>query len=156
MEGRDAYKAKVKLKYLIKRSRVICKSICVMVYWLTIMNKMVYEYNVAIQSATNKSLFNLFMGQTGFNSVARPLDESSSNQDEGLIKFEIINDEKEIKPGKITINKKYLAHTDKKCVHNSVYNFNISNYVFIKKEFNNIAKPKKCTRVFLLTTCKNC
>ena len=79
MEGRDAYKAKVKLKYLIKRSRVICKSICVMVYWLTIMNKMVYEYNVAIQSATNKSLFNLFMSQTGFNSVVRPLDESSSN-----------------------------------------------------------------------------
>ena len=36
----------------------------------------------------------------------------------------------------VVICAKYLSRIDKKAVHNSVYNFNVGEYVFLKKDFD--------------------
>ena len=36
----------------------------------------------------------------------------------------------------VVICAKYLSRMDKKAVHNSVYNFNVGEHVFLKKDFD--------------------
>jgi len=40
--------------------------------WTALLEKVTYEYNVAINSATNKSSLNLFFCKSGFNTVTCP------------------------------------------------------------------------------------
>jgi len=57
--------------------------------WTALLNKMVYEYNVAIHSATNKSPLNLFFGRSGFNTVMCPIDSSIVDLDENHIDIQV-------------------------------------------------------------------
>ena len=43
------------------------------------------------------------------------------------------NIKKVVSEVEVSICARYLARIDKKAVHNSVYNFNVDEYVFIKK-----------------------
>lgn len=64
--------------------------------WIPFLDKMIYEYNVAIHSATNNSLFNLFINRSRINTVTYPIDSTM------LIRIRII-----------LITKKFLGEGNK-------------------------------------------
>ena len=99
---------------------------------------MVYEYNVAIHSATNQSPLNLFFGRSGFNTVMCPIDSSIVDLDENHIDIQvkIIDQDDKKAIDTISVNQKYLALMDRKCVHNSINDINIGDIILIKKDFD--------------------
>ena len=112
--------------------------------WTALLDKVTYEYNVAIHSATNKSPFNLFFGRSGFNTVTCPIDSNIVDSDDNHsdIQVEIIeeNDNKVIDT--IIFNQKYLARMDRKCLHNSINDINIGDIILIKKILIQIVKQR--------------
>ena len=112
--------------------------------WTALFDKVTYEYNVAIHSATNKSPFNLFCRRSGFNTVTCHIDSNivDSDDDHSDIQVEIIeeNDNKVIDT--IIFNQKYLARMDRKCLHNSINDINIGDIIVIKKILIQIVKQR--------------
>ena len=46
------------------------------------------------------------------------------------------NNKEVVSEVEVVICAKYLARIDKKAIYNSVYNFNVGGYVFLKKDFD--------------------
>jgi transposase InsO family protein len=111
--------------------------------WIKYIDKVVYDYNIAVHSATNKSPFEIFLKRKGFNTVLSP--NYIFEEDSGAINEEAENkEETEIESSQIEEHrKKYLTRMDKKAVHNSIYNFEKGDYVYLKKDFDANQRNKR-------------
>ncbi|KAF9761966.1 Transposon Tf2-11 polyprotein [Nosema granulosis] len=116
--------------------------------WIELLYRVTYQYNTAVNSATGKSPFLLFFEREGFDSVKGPL---NADEDDGLINdsSENIFEESLLSlnsnfPTPPTINntsvkehyEKYIARMDRKAVHNSKYDFETGEFVYLKKDFD--------------------
>jgi transposase InsO family protein len=111
--------------------------------WIKYIDKVVYDYNIAVHSAINKSLSEIFLKRKGLNIVLSP--NYIFEKDNGVLNEETENkEEDEIEISQIEEHrKKYLTRMDKKAIHNSIYNFEKGDYVYLKKDFDANQRNKR-------------
>jgi hypothetical protein len=94
------------------------------------LSQVVYNYNIAVHSVTEKSSFELFYGRKGFNTVLSSFNHDTEEcEDEVEYDNEMTsnfvgtenNKEEYVRGNEVDVvrNKKYLTRMDKKAVHNS-------------------------------------
>jgi hypothetical protein len=99
--------------------------------WITVLEKVTFQYKVAVHSSTNRSPFDLFLKRDNFNTVTKKIEDDDDDFRDNRVE-ELINVESNEFEG-YQVNIKYLNRMDKKCVHNSKNDFNSEDTVIIKK-----------------------
>jgi transposase InsO family protein len=104
--------------------------------WLAHLDKITYDYNLAVHSATNKAPFELLFNRSGFNTVK----SSFTEENEG----EISDLESNWTEGDIAQHQlKYFDRMNRTTVHHSKYDFEIGDNVLVKKDFDTNSKTKR-------------
>ncbi|KAF9761396.1 hypothetical protein NGRA_2682 [Nosema granulosis] len=109
--------------------------------WKKHLSKVVYDYNLAKHSATNKTPFRLFLHVPGFNTIVQ---KDNENVLTSLPTPDICpNNTNSIRMEDVFIRKplvsqEYLDRMKKHAsVHNSIYDFNVGDKVLVTKSFDN-------------------
>ncbi|KAF9752809.1 Gag-Pol polyprotein [Nosema granulosis] len=117
--------------------------------WKKHLLKVVYDYNLAKHSATNKTPFRLFLQIPGFNTIVQKDNENAldslptpdicpnnTNSNSTRMEDDFIREP--------SVSQEYLDRMNKHAsVHNSIYDFNVGDKVLVAKSFDKNEKTKK-------------